>query len=161
MEAGFSDTFIGKKRSQITAQSDERTIEQGGWDKVVITSVSTETDAWMQGMNVSAIAERLHLSPSDAAIEILVHNQMDVGIARHAMSESDLIAVMKYPSSTVITDGSVSVPEKGNLHPRSIGTFPRLLGTRARDEGVEHGRKPFANLHPCLREKSVSAIEEL
>lgn len=125
-----------QKRSQIAAQSDERTIEQGGWDKVVITSVSTETDAWMQGMNVSAIAERLHLSPSYAAIEILVRNQMDVGIARHAMSERDLIAVMKYPSSTVITDGNVSVPEKGNLHPRSIGTFPRLLGTYVREMKV-------------------------
>ena len=130
------DLLSSEKRSQVAAQADKRTIEQGGWDKVVITSVSTETDAWMQGMNVSTIAERLHLSPSDAAIEILLRNQMDVGIARHAMSERDLIAVMKYPSSTVITDGSVSVPEKGNLHPRSIGTFPRLLGTYVREMKV-------------------------
>ncbi len=52
------------------------------------------------------------------------------------MSEQDLLAVMKYPSSTVVTDGSVSIPEKGKLHPRSVGTFPRMLGSYVRDKGV-------------------------
>ena len=126
----------GSKRSQIASQSDERTIEQGGWDKVVTTSVSARTDDWMEGLDIMTISGTLHLSPPETAIEILIRNQLDVGIARHAMSEEDLVAVMKYPSSTVVTDGSISIPDKGKLHPRSIGTFPRMLGTYVREMHV-------------------------
>ncbi|MGB4748354.1 MAG: D-aminoacylase [Bacillota bacterium] len=126
----------GEERNKIAAQSHERTVEQGGWDKVVITYLQRKEDIYMEGLNVEEISQRTGLSPAQTAIEILVRNDLNVDIARHAMSEQDLLAVMKYPSSTVVTDGSVSIPEKGKLHPRSVGTFPRMLGSYVRDKGV-------------------------
>ncbi len=124
---------FSERAKQACAESDTRTLVQGGWDKIVITSVENPDDKWMEGLNVQDISRKLESSPPGTAMGILVRNHMNVGIARHAMSEDDLVAVMQYPDSCVVTDGSVSIPAKGKLHPRSIGTYPRLLGRYVRE----------------------------
>lgn len=127
---------FSERAKQACAEADTRTLVQGGWDKIVITSVTNPGDKWMEGMNVQDISWKLESSPSETAMVILVRNHMNVGIVRHAMSEDDLIAVMQYPDSCVVTDGSVSIPAKGKIHPRSIGTYPRLLGRYVRELGI-------------------------
>lgn len=127
---------FSERAKQACAEADTRTLVQGGWDKIVITSVTNPDDKWMEGLNVQNISCKLESPPSETAMGILVRNHMNVGIVRHAMSEDDLIAVMQYPHSCVVTDGSVSIPAKGKIHPRSIGTYPRLLGRYVRELGI-------------------------
>lgn len=54
----------------------------------------------------------------------------------HAMDEQDVRRIMQHPFSMVASDGRLSMPGKGHPHPRAYGTFPRVLGHYARDEGV-------------------------
>lgn len=123
-------------RKKAEAESHERTERQGGWDKVVITGVATTRNKWMEGKNVAEIAAAAGKEPVVAALDLLLEEEMRVRIARFAIGEDDLVAVIRHPNTCVVTDGNNTVPEEGKPHPRSVGTFPRVLGHYAREQGV-------------------------
>lgn len=52
------------------------------------------------------------------------------------MDEGDIKRIMRHPFAAVATDGSVTNPEGGLVHPRSYGTFPRVFSKYVRDEKV-------------------------
>lgn len=54
----------------------------------------------------------------------------------HAMNEEDVRAIMQHPKTMIASDGRLTQPGEGHPHPRWYGTFPRVLGHYARDEGV-------------------------
>ena len=58
----------------------------------------------------------------------------------HSMSEEDVRGVMAVPWVSVGSDSRANAPygplSFGRPHPRSYGTFPRVLGHYARDLGV-------------------------
>lgn len=51
------------------------------------------------------------------------------------MDEEDVSAIMKYPFNMIGSDGGVITFDRGVPHPRSYGTFPRVLGKYVREEG--------------------------
>jgi dihydroorotase/N-acyl-D-amino-acid deacylase len=54
----------------------------------------------------------------------------------HAMSEDDVVRIMRHPATMIASDGEVPVFGRGNPHPRSYGTFARVLGVYVREKGV-------------------------
>jgi N-acyl-D-aspartate/D-glutamate deacylase len=52
------------------------------------------------------------------------------------MSEQDLERVMRHPATMIASDGWVQVLGRGVPHPRSYGTFPRVLGVYVRERNV-------------------------
>jgi N-acyl-D-amino-acid deacylase len=52
----------------------------------------------------------------------------------HSMCEDDVRAVMRHPSTMIGSDGIPTIG--GKPHPRLYGTFARVLGRYARDEGL-------------------------
>jgi N-acyl-D-amino-acid deacylase len=53
------------------------------------------------------------------------------------MDEADVRAVMTHPQVAVASDGWTLDPEAGGApHPRSYGTYARVLGTYVREQGV-------------------------
>lgn len=123
-------------KTRAVRESDERTEVQGGWGRVVITGVKKPENKWMEGLDLASIAAKMGTPPAQAAVEILISEEMGVQIARFAMDEGDLVYIMRHPETCVVTDGWNGVPEKGKTHPRSVGTFPRVIGHYARDRGV-------------------------
>lgn len=123
-------------RPKAVLESDQRTDVQGGWHRVVITGVEKPKNKWMEGKDMASIAAKMGRHPAEAAVDILLAENMRVRIARFAMDEDDLVYIMRHPGTCVVTDGWNGVPEKGKTHPRSVGTFPRVLGHYARDKGV-------------------------
>lgn len=123
-------------RARAVRESDERTEVQGGWGRVVITGVQKPESKWMEGLDLASIAGKIGRHPAEAAVDILIFEDMRVRIARFAMDEDDLIYIMRHPETCVVTDGWNGVPEKGKTHPRSVGTFPRVIGHYARVKGV-------------------------
>jgi len=123
-------------RERIAAESHARTEKQGGWDKIVVTSVENPADKWMEGLNMDEIARKSGKPPQEEALDILASNKMSVSIIRHSMSEDDLTAAMKHPRVCFVTDGHVATEARGNIHPRSIGTYPRVLGRYVREKQV-------------------------
>jgi N-acyl-D-aspartate/D-glutamate deacylase len=65
----------------------------------------------------------------DAALERLKPG----GAIYHQMCEQDLRRIMAFPATLVGSDG---LPRGHRPHPRLWGTFPRVLGHYARDEGI-------------------------
>jgi N-acyl-D-amino-acid deacylase len=57
-----------------------------------------------------------------------------------SMDETDVETVMRHRLTAIGSDGNSLAPEgplgDGVPHPRSYGTFPRILGTFVRDRGV-------------------------
>ena len=58
------------------------------------------------------------------------------GCIFHAMDESDVKNIMKYPHTMIASDGRLSEPGVGHPHPRAYGTFPRVLGKYVREDKV-------------------------
>ena len=54
----------------------------------------------------------------------------------HAISEEDLVRILRYPGTMIATDGEVPIFGRGNPHPRSYGTFARVLGVYVREQHV-------------------------
>ena len=56
----------------------------------------------------------------------------------HAISEDDLVRIMKHPATMIASDAAPGVPTFGRdvPHPRAYGTFARVLGVYVREKGV-------------------------
>ena len=70
----------------------------------------------------------------------LLREEGSVGMIGFGMSEENTAKVLAHPLGMVCSDGSVFAPEGplsgGSPHPRSYGTFPRVLGYYVREQKV-------------------------
>jgi N-acyl-D-amino-acid deacylase len=132
-----------------------------GWENVVVSSVASDRNREVQGKRVTEIASlRGVADPADAALDLLVEEELAVGMITHGMDEKDVVRIMKHPSVSFITDGLLG----GKPHPRVYGTFPRILGRYVREQGVvsleEAVRKMTSLPAEKLRLKAKGRIEE-
>ena len=70
----------------------------------------------------------------DAIIELQISGGF-IGIFE-GMSEDDVIRIIRHPKAMFETDGDLVELGKGFPHPRSYGSFPRILAKYVRDEKV-------------------------
>jgi dihydroorotase/N-acyl-D-amino-acid deacylase len=54
----------------------------------------------------------------------------------HAASEDDVVRILRHPAAMVASDGEVAIFGRAVPHPRSYGTFARVLGVYVRDKQV-------------------------
>jgi dihydroorotase/N-acyl-D-amino-acid deacylase len=54
----------------------------------------------------------------------------------HAISEEDVVRILRHPATMIATDGEIPIFGRGSPHPRSYGTFARVLGVYVRDRQV-------------------------
>ena len=60
----------------------------------------------------------------------------------HAIGEEDLERILRHPATMIASDGEIADVRRGAPHPRSYGTFARVLGVRAREEDADaRGRR--------------------
>lgn len=107
---------------------------------VVIAAVGPaigEDFGWTAGMSLCEVGERLGCRPEDAAMSVLAGHGGAVAIVNHAMSDADVDAVLAHPLVSIASDGwTLSAEGSGMPHPRSFGTFARVLGVYVRERGV-------------------------
>jgi N-acyl-D-amino-acid deacylase len=93
----------------------------------------------------------------EAAFDLLIAENMRVGVVLFTQSEEDVRRVMKSPYGMVGSDGSAVSPEgvlgRGKPHPRFYGTFPRVIGYYVR-EGV-------LNLQEAVRKMTSAPAQRL
>jgi N-acyl-D-amino-acid deacylase len=105
-----------------------------GWNNIVVSSVESEDNRQYEGKNMVQIAAlKGHDDPADAAMQLLVEENLAVGMVIFQQDEKDMLNIMKHPSVSFITDGLLG---GGKPHPRLYGSFPRILGRYARDQGI-------------------------
>jgi N-acyl-D-amino-acid deacylase len=78
------------------------------------------------------IVKAMNVRPGEAVVRLLEEKERRV-ILRYG-KEEDVIAFLKYPASAMACDCGASLSDKG--HPRSWGSFPRVLGRYVRETGA-------------------------
>ncbi len=110
--------------------------ERGGGDPRNIVVASCEWDATLAGKNLTDVTKIRGLQPTvDEAAEAaiwLVQSGGCHGIF-HAIGEEDLERILRHPATMIGSDGEIPTFGKASPHPRSYGTFVRVLGVYARD----------------------------
>ncbi len=105
-----------------------------GWENVVISSVVDESLRKFEGMNMTAAAQLLEMSEFDFLLLVVVTDEGTTNIIMFQQSEVDLHKVL---SSRLHMIGSDSIPRDGGKpHPRMFGSFPRVIGRLAKQDGL-------------------------
>jgi len=130
-----------RMRHDIEANTEvENLLEGATFDGVQIASVPPDKDQSIVGKRLSQIAAERHKDNWDTLFSVLIENDGRVGALYHMMSEDDVKAAMQFPWVSVGTDSAAIKPEgelgRGQPHPRTYGTFPRILGRYVRDQHV-------------------------
>jgi N-acyl-D-amino-acid deacylase len=110
--------------------------DRGGGDPKNVVIASCAWDASLAGKSLAEITAARGLQPTlDNAAETLLA-LVEKGSAQavyHAMSEDDLERILKHPATMVGSDGEIPIFGRAAPHPRSYGTFARVLGRYVRE----------------------------
>jgi N-acyl-D-amino-acid deacylase len=113
---------------------------EGLWGDMVIARVLSGANKRLEGLSLAAIATARGQDPFDVMFDLLVEEHGSVTIVKHELCEEDLIPMLRHPLAAIGSDGyalATSGPlAEGRPHPRSFGTFPRVLGRYVREQGV-------------------------
>ncbi|MEY8041450.1 amidohydrolase family protein [Saccharopolyspora cebuensis] len=89
------------------------------------------------GRSIADIGRAEGTDPAEAALRVLAAHDAEVTIVHHGMSEADVDTVLRHPEVSVASDGwTLTERGAGRPHPRSFGTFARVLGRYVRERGV-------------------------
>ncbi len=94
----------------------------------------------LNGKTIAEAAELRDQDPREVVLDLLVEDKSWVPVVYTMMSEENIAKKLAVEWVSVGSDGmswSVDdVPEGATTHPRSFGSFARILGKYVRDEGV-------------------------
>jgi len=106
-------------------------------ERVVIAGTGEGEYARFAGASIATVASALGLPPAEATLEVLRAQRGVVSVVNHAMAPDDVDTVLADPQVAVASDGWVLRDHgDGCPHPRSFGTFVRVLGHYVRERGV-------------------------
>lgn len=110
----------------------ENHIYGAGWDGIVVASSATHE---FDGRSLTQIAEDLGIEPFDALVRVLLQEELKVSMIVHSMQEDDLALALGHELTMVGSDG-LPPGVGGKPHPRTYGTFPRVLARYSRELGI-------------------------
>lgn len=102
------------------------------WDLIYISRC--DIDGRINGCSILELAKRKGVLPEELALELL-NSREPVRVISFQMNEEDVKNIMRYKHSFIGSDGS-SYRKRNELdrtHPRSFGTFPRVLRRYVRE----------------------------
>lgn len=102
------------------------------WDLIHIPQYSSDNQK--NGKSILELAKDKNISPEEFTLELLKKNE-PVRVISFQMSEEDIERFLTYRFSFVGSDGSSykKRSEDDRTHPRSFGTFPRILSKYVRE----------------------------
>jgi dihydroorotase/N-acyl-D-amino-acid deacylase len=111
--------------------------ERGGGDPKNVQIAANQWDPSMAGKTLADVtaSRKLPVTLENAAETTLwIFEQGNAQGIFHAIGEEDLQRILVHPATMVASDGEVAIFERNHPHPRSYGTFVRVLGRYARDK---------------------------
>ncbi len=94
----------------------------------------------LQGRSIADLSKHAGVNPIDFVLDLLAGVEGYVSAVCFAMGAEDIATVMRYPWTSIGSDGVGTHPEgtgaADKVHPRAYGTFPRVLGHYVRDLAV-------------------------
>jgi N-acyl-D-amino-acid deacylase len=158
VQGGAPDEVVARlrdprTRAEVVADLDRgpKQFVQVTWDAFAIAGLGRQTASDIVGRRIPEIAASRGRSVGELVCDLLVENDMNVGVIAHFGNEENVRTIMRDPGYTVGTDG---ILVGGSIHPRAGGTYPRILGTYVREEGI----LPLERAIRCL---SAAAADRL
>lgn len=122
------------------------------WPAVYVVGVPGAPELeWVLQGNLADAAAKVGKRPAEFALDLLIATDRAAPCVFFIGIEEHVRALMQHPVHTVGSDG-ILVGERP--HPRSWGTFPRMLETYVREEKV-------LTLEECVRHMTSSAANRL
>ena len=87
------------------------------------------------GKTIAEYAQSRGISDVDALFELLIENKGDSVCIEFCMNEQDVQRVLAHPLTMIGSDGCAALPGL-SFHPRTTGTFPRVLGRYVREHKI-------------------------
>ena len=112
---------------------------RGGGAPANVVIASCTWDRSLEGKSLAQITrDRGHEPTAENAAEtaLWLVDQGNCSAVYHAIGEEDLERVLRHPAAMIASDGAIQVFREGVPHPRSYGTFARVLGVYVREKNV-------------------------
>jgi len=110
--------------------------DPGGFELVVISSVDAKEHENCIGRNLVEVGAAWKCDPAEAVLRLLEASECGVSFIGHGIASEGVERVLAHPLVMVGSDGRTMAPT-GRIvdrpHPRSYGTFPRVLGRYTRE----------------------------
>ena len=93
----------------------------------------------MEGKNLAELCIERNLEPSPYNAAIVVFEIIKGGGATavyHAINSDDVDRIMQHPMTSIASDGPITLFNVGSPHPRTYGTYARVLGRYVRDRNI-------------------------
>ena len=115
--------------------------ERGGGDPANIVLAACPYDPSLAGKSLAQVLrDRKRPATPDQAADLVIEIVQKGGCSAvyHAISEDDLVRIMKHPATMIASDAAPGIPTFGKdvPHPRAYGTFARVLGVYVREKHV-------------------------
>ena len=112
--------------------------EPWDWNTVQIGIARTRREA--QGMTLAALGASEGKTPAESALDLLLDEEGWVAAVHFAMSEEDVEFILSDPHTMIGSDGVANDPAsemaEDKTHPRTYGTYPRVLARYVRDREI-------------------------
>jgi N-acyl-D-amino-acid deacylase len=107
------------------------------WENVLVAALRKPEHVPYEGMNLEALGSAFGAPPLEAAVALILADGAPFPIIRFVMAEEDVQYVLRHPAVMIGSDGYAMSPALGSKpHPRSYGTFTRILGHYVREKGI-------------------------
>ena len=128
------------------------------WSRLMISEVTRDEHRRYEGLHVSDAAKLAKTESVDFALELLLAEQMQVDAIFFTMCEDNLQAILQKPYAMIGSDSGCRSHEgplsHGRPHPRTFGTFPRVLGHFVRE-------RPLLDLPTAVRKMTWDPCRKL
>ena len=112
--------------------------ERGGGDPKNVVIARCDWDTELAGKNLAEVTrQRRGLEPTvenAAETAIWIAEQGGCSAIFHAIDEQDLERILRHPATMIGSDGEIPVFGRAAPHPRSYGTFARVLAVYVREK---------------------------
>ncbi len=106
------------------------------WEAVMISG--SPRNRGFEGRDIAELATEAGISPHDWVFDALLETELELEIAIFEMSEENRKLALRHPAMMIGTDGFgyavAGLLSHGTPHPRSYGTYPRLLAHYGREQ---------------------------
>ena len=107
------------------------------WNAMLLVNLSNPKNKQFIGKRMSDVIAARGGDPIDVLLDLLIEENGSVSTVYFHHSEPDMQYALKQPFTSIGSDGLAMSPEgplgKSIPHPRSYGTFPRVLGRYVRE----------------------------
>jgi N-acyl-D-amino-acid deacylase len=113
--------------------------ERGGGDPRNVVLASCDWDPALAGRDLAQVTISRGVPPTlenAAETALWIVERGGCQAIFHAIGEEDLQRILRHPATMIASDGEVPVFGRAHPHPRSYGTFARVLGVYVREKRV-------------------------